>query len=91
MKSNRISLILALKEHILAGEPITSIEAMTLFGVPGLTKQIADMRRNGYKIESRKVSFSKVIRRINNVAHYVPPINLPVKEITLTEYIWAGL
>jgi|TARA_B110000211_G_C13732243_1_gene400776 uncharacterized secreted protein with C-terminal beta-propeller domain len=91
MKSYKTSLILALKEHVLAGKPITNIEAMTLFGVPSLTKEVADMRRHGYKIDSRKIPFVKVVRRINEYAVYVPPSNLPIKEITVTEYVWAGL
>ena len=41
MKSYKTSLILALKEHILSGQPITSMEAITLFGVPVLTAEIA--------------------------------------------------
>jgi hypothetical protein len=49
------------------------------------------MRRHGYKIDSRKIPFVKVVRRINEYAVYVPPSNLPIKEITVTEYVWAGL
>jgi hypothetical protein len=91
MKSYKTSLILALKEHILSGQPITSMEAITLFGVPVLTAEIARMRQSGYKIDSRKIPFVKVVRRINEYAVYVPPSNLPIKEITVTEYVWAGL
>ena len=91
MKNYKTSLILALKEHILSGQPITSIEAMTLFGVPLLSREISRFRQNGYKIETRSVPFVKVVRRINEYAVYVPPSNLPIKEITVTEYIWAGL
>jgi|TARA_B110000114_G_C15060543_1_gene385183 hypothetical protein len=91
MKSYKTSLILALKEHILSGQPITSMEAITLFGVPVLTAEIARMRQGGYKIDSRKIPFVKVVRRINEYAVYVPPSNLPIKEITVTEYVWAGL
>jgi len=91
MKSYKTSLILALKEHILSGQPITSMEAITLFGVPVLTAEITRMRQSGYKIDSRKIPFVKVVRRINEYAVYVPPSNLPIKEITVTEYVWAGL
>lgn len=91
MKTYKTSLIMALKEHLLEGHPITSMEATMLFGVPVLTAEITRMRQGGYKIESRKVPFVKVIRRINESAVYVPPNNLPVKELTLTEYTWAGL
>ena len=91
MKSYKTSLILALKEYILSGQPITSMEAITLFGVPVLTAEITRMRQSGYKIDSRKVPFVKVVRRINEYAVYVPPSNLPIKEITVTEYVWAGL
>lgn len=91
MRTHKTSLVMALKEHILSGQPITSMEAVTLFGVPVLTAEITRMRQSGYKIESRKVPFVRVVRRINQFAVFVPPSNLPVKEITLTEYIWAGL
>ena len=91
MRTYKTSLVMALKEHILSGQPITSMEAVTLFGVPVLTAEISRMRQSGYKIESRKVPFVRVVRRINQFAVFVPPSNLPVKEIMLTEYIWAGL
>lgn len=91
MKSYKTSLVLALKEHVLSGHSITVMEAAMLFGVPNLNAELARLKQGGYKIESRKVPFVKVVRRINEVAVYSPPANLPVKEIILTEYIWAGL
>jgi hypothetical protein len=91
MDKCKTSLVMALKEHVLSNKPITSLEAITLFGVAHLPKEISVMRRSGYKIEMRKVPFLKVVRRINDYAVYVPPSSLPAKEIIVTEYFWAGL
>ena len=79
-----------LKEHMIAGNPITKIEALILFGIPSLTAVISDMKKNGYKIEKQWVSYAGVLRRINEVAVLQPPSNLPYKELRLTEYRWSG-
>ena len=44
------------------------------------------MRRDGYVIKSKRVPFVAALRRINESATLEPPRNLPVKEVTLTEY-----
>lgn len=77
------------KEHLLAGNPITHLESIVLFGVPSLTKVISDMRREGWIIKSRMVSYAGALARINRHATLAPPANLPVREIHLTEY-WVS-
>jgi Helix-turn-helix domain len=86
MSANRYGVTLALKEHLAAGNPITRLEAMVYFGVPNLTSNISKMRQEGWMMRSKKVSFLKVLLRINKVAVLKPPQNLPVNEIEMTEY-----
>ena len=91
MKNIKVSLVLAIKEHLLEGRPITQLESVCLFGVADITPTISDLRREGYKIESKRVPYVRALRRLNKSATFLPPNNLPVKEITLTEYTWGGL
>ncbi len=86
MANERTPLVLAVKEHLIAGQPITHLECIVLFGVPGLTKVISDMRKEGWIVKSRRVPFATALRRINEHAVLEPPRNLPVKEVQLTEY-----
>jgi hypothetical protein len=86
--SNR-GLVLAVREHLAEGNPITNLEALTMFGVPGLTKIISDLRREGWVIKSRTVPYVAALARVNRVAKLTPPNNLPVREIRLTEY-WVS-
>jgi len=87
----KTSLALAIKEHLLEGNPITQLEGVCLFGVADITPTISDLRREGYKIDSKRVPYVRALRRINERATLSPPANLPVKEIMLTEYVWCGL
>jgi hypothetical protein len=89
MKTFRHGLVLAVREHIAEGKPITHLEALTLFGVPGLTKVISDLRREGWVIQSRTVPYMAALARVNQFAKLTPPANLPVREIRLTEY-WVS-
>ena len=73
-------------EHLIQGDPITRLEALTLYGVQNLTVEITRIRREGWNIKSRKVTFIEAVRRVNKHASYTPPPNLPTKEIILTDY-----
>ena len=86
MKKNRYGNILAMKEHLLSGNPITRLEAMVLFGIPDLTKPISVLRREGWIIKSRLLPFIAAVKRVNKHAVLQPPKNLPIREIQLTEY-----
>ena len=77
---------LAVREHLAAGQPITRLEALVLYGVSNLTGLMSEMRRQGWMIESRNVPYATAVRRINEYAVLQPPANLPVREIQLTEY-----
>jgi hypothetical protein len=89
MKSNRYGISLAAKEHILAGNPITRLEALVLYGISNLPTLINEMRKSGWVVESRHIPFAAAVKRINEHAVLQPPANLPVREIQLTEY-WIG-
>lgn len=89
MTNFRHSGVLAAREHLLAGQPMTRLEAIVLFGVPDLTKLISDLRRDGFVVETRQVAYVAAVARVNHHAVLQPPANLPVKEITLTDY-WVS-
>lgn len=77
---------MAAREYLLSGAKITRLEAIILFGVPDLTKIISDLRREGYEIEAGTAPFAAALRRVNDAAVVIPPKNLPIREITLTQY-----
>ena len=89
MKKVKTSLREALKEHLLLGNPVTVLDAVTLFGVPNLTALITDLRREGIFIKTRRVPYIKAVVRVNQYAKLESPKNLPTKEIALTEY-WVS-
>ena len=89
MKKNTYGLALAAREHLVSGKPLTRLEALVLYGVSNLTGLISEMRRQGWTIESRPVSFALAVRRVNEHAVLTPPPNLPIREIVLTEY-WVS-
>ena len=86
MNASGFSGVLALKEHLFSGQPITHIEGFILFGVQKTTAEISRLRKEGYIFKSRRVPYVRALRRINEVATVVPPANLPLKEIKLTEW-----
>jgi len=86
MKNNRHGLVLGVKEHLLAGNPVTRLEAILLFGVPDLPKVICDLRKEGWIVKSQGIPYVAAVKRVNKYATLKPPKNLPVREIELTEY-----
>ena len=89
MKTFQHGMIMAAREHLLDGNPITRLEAIVLFGVPNLPDVIKDMRKKGWIVQSRKVPYARAVRRVNEYAALTPPPNLPISEIKLTEY-WVS-
>ena len=77
---------LALKEHLLAGNTVTQLEAIILFGIANLTVAIHRIRKEGWIVEAQKVPYAKAVNRVNECSLFEPPKNLPVREIFLTEY-----
>jgi len=86
MKGLRYGLATGVKEHLQSGEPITRLDALVLYGVSNMPDVISEMRKQGWVIESRPVSLAAALTRVNRRAQVVPPANLPVREIQLTEY-----
>ncbi len=86
MKVLRYGLAMAAREHLLSGQAITRLEAMVLYGVANLPDLVKEMRRQGFVIESRLVSYAAAAARVNRHAVLQAPPNLPVREIQLTEY-----
>lgn len=84
--SIRNGLGLAVKEHISAGQPITRLEAMLLYGVSNLTDLIANLRKQGWVIKSRQIPLALPIRRLKESVMVEAPKNLPTREIMVTEY-----
>ena len=80
------SMNMAVREFLATGKPLTELEAIMLFGAPHLPDLISKMRREGEVIESQKVSYAAVVRRINEHAVLTPPANLPVRELHFTEW-----
>ena len=89
MKALRFGMAMAAKEHLAAGQPNTRLEAIVLYGVSNLTDVVSEMRKQGWVIESRLVSYAAAATRINRHAVLQAPANLPVREIQLTEY-WVN-
>lgn len=74
------------KEYLLSGEPLTQLESAVLFGVPGVHRIVSDLRRLGFRIIKRRVTYALAMRRINEVASLRPPADLPIREVRLIEY-----
>lgn len=76
----------ALREHLYAGNPVCQLESMLIFGIQDLGKEISDLRKDGEIVNSQKLSLLAAIRRVNDFAVYVPPKDLSVENIAVTEY-----
>jgi len=77
---------MALREHMIGGHHVTLIEALIIFGVQALNRQLTTMKRNGHLIKSQKIPMIKVMNRMKKYSLCQPPKNLPTKEILMTEY-----
>jgi len=86
MKRNIHGMKIMVAEHLSSGKSITRLEALTLYGVQNLQAVISGLRTEGWNIKSRTIFFAEAVRRVNQNATYIPPKNLPVSEIQLTDY-----
>ena len=80
---------LAMREHMLEGHPVSLLEALLLFGVQNPNAELTRMRKDGLKIESKRVPMAKIIVRINRFVDCSVPDALPYRELTMTEY-WVA-
>ena len=81
-KTNR----LAVREYLASGKPITELESVVLFGVTSLPGLLSILRKEGWVINSQRISYAKAVRRVNDFAVFTPPAELPTREIQLTEW-----
>jgi hypothetical protein len=89
MNTTNFSKSTALKEHMAEGHPITQLEAIVLFGVTDLAREISRRRTEGWIVKSKKVPYARALTRSREYAVIEPPKNLPIREIHLTEY-WVS-
>lgn len=80
---------MAAREHLAGGKPLTRLEALALYGVANLPDVIKEMRRQGWVIKSRNISYAAAMARLNQSVKFEPPKNLPIREIQFTEY-WVS-
>jgi len=80
---------MALKEHIISGNKISRIEALVLFGVQDLNRELLRMKKKGFIIKNSKVTMTKIIVRLNKFSICKPPKNLPTNEVIMNEY-WVN-
>ena len=92
MKKNKITKygnVMALKEHIISGNKISRIEALVLFGVQDLNRELLRMKKKGFIIKNSKVTMTKIIVRMNKFSICKPPKDLPTNEVIMNEY-WVN-
>ena len=77
---------LALKEYMAKGNPVTNLEALTMFGVNSLQAMVSDLRKSGWVIESRTITYVEALTRVNNFLVLTHPKDLAVRDILLREY-----
>ena len=77
---------LAVREHLLAGNKITELESVVIYGVTSLRALLSLLRKEGWVVQSQLTPYAAALRRVNEYAGLQPPKNLPIREIMLTEY-----
>lgn len=78
--------VVAAREHLLSGEPLTRLDALVLYGLSNLPELVYEMKKQKFVVKKRNVTYAAVMVRINKHALLKPPPNLPIREIMLTEY-----
>ena len=86
MSTEKYQPAMALREHMLAGNRISLLEAILLFGVQGPNAELARMKKAGFLIKSQKVTMAQILRRVNEQTICKVPKELPHREILMTEY-----
>lgn len=77
---------LAAREHLLSGSPLAELESQLYYGLVNLADLVSKLRRAGWVVEKRSITMKKLLLRINNHAVAVPPKDLPIGDIYMTEY-----
>jgi|TARA_B110000967_G_scaffold189955_1_gene214180 hypothetical protein len=76
----------ALTEYMIEGNRISRIESLLLFGVQNFTAVLTTIKRKGFIVKKTSVSMAKIIRRINKNLKCEAPKNLPIRDITMSEW-----
>jgi hypothetical protein len=79
----------ALHDYMLAGNRVSLLEALLVFGVQGPNQAIFQLKKKGFIVKSGRVSMAAVLRRINQTTLCQAPENLPIREISMMEY-WVS-
>ncbi len=77
---------LALLIEMEKGRKISLVEAQILFGVQSLNRDLTRMKRDGHMIKSQKVPMARVMKRMNEHCVVIPPKELPIRDIMVSEY-----
>ena len=76
----------ALRAHMLAGNSVSLLEAMLLFGVQSPNAEFGRMKKDGYLLGHKRVPMAKVMVRLNKLTRCEAPSDLPQREILMSEY-----
>ena len=76
----------AAKDHLLSGRPITRLEAIVMYGVANLPDVAKELRREGWIVRTEEIFYAEALVRLNKHATVVPPSELPIREIVVTQY-----
>ena len=79
----------ALTEYMIAGNRVSRLESLLLFGVQNFTAVLSILKKDKFIIKKQPVTMAKIIRRMNEYCNCTPPKNLPTKEITMHEW-WVS-
>lgn len=71
---------------MLEGNRVSLLEAILLFGVQNPNAELTRLKKDGFLVKSERVSMAKILRRINEYTVCQSPVNLPYKEIFMSEY-----
>ena len=76
----------ALKDHLLKNNRVSQLDSLILFGVQRLPTLIRSMKKEGYVIQTERISMIRVLVRLNKYCKVKVPTNLPTKEVFVTDY-----
>lgn len=85
-KTEKFNGHLALLIEMENGRRISRLESQILFGVQNLTADISQLKRQGYMIKTKKVPMARILKRMNDYCTVIPPKQLPVRDIMVSEY-----
>ena len=85
-KSKSFNGYVAMLSEMENGRRISRLESQILFGVQNLTADISQLKRQGYMIKTKKVPMARILKRMNDYCTVIPPKQLPVRDIMVSEY-----